>query len=472
MPKDYQEYDVFISYKSEYKPWVETLARNLSKQRLAVWLDDWRKRPGDLIAGTLDKAINNSKSGVLVVTPEAVASGWVQEEYASMLQREKRGGFQLIPVILRESEAFPFIRNRFWIDFTSPEKYRRHLYELVRGVQGLIPDPQGEIVGSVELPPALPEIATLRPEKELQLFEDTFSELEDVGVMLLFAQEGMGAGASDLLIEQARLRFGEANVFHIVPIVCGEEEADSYFLDIARQLGFPKNVRSVGTLATRLPDLLTGRRKILLILTNFENGPSDARHELSSALRTFRDSETSKVRIIIRGGEELAAMKYETGDLSLLNLAGARLWPDLTEFDIDALFKQRKHGGLLKDGEAQSILKATGGEPRLIGHCLRCRANAGNDAAVDYEKIVRAYDIATAWFVPLRRRELDAKKARRLVKEADLGIYTTPWFADPVVRRLFWRNAFAVREIGGRTRIQWRCEPFREAGREILECDV
>jgi len=115
------QYDVFISYKSEYKPWVETLARNLERQRLTVWLDDWRKRPGDLIAGTLDNAIKSSRAGVLVVTPEAVASGWVQEEYESMLAREKKGGFRLIPAILRKSEGFPFLRNRFWIDFTAPE---------------------------------------------------------------------------------------------------------------------------------------------------------------------------------------------------------------------------------------------------------------------------------------------------------------------------------------------------------------
>src|SRR5580658_10185876 len=137
MPNDDPYYDAFISYKSEYKPWVETLALNLTRQGIRVWVDDWRKRPGDLIAGTLDQAIKNSRSGVLIVTPEAVASGWVQEEYATMLEREKRGGFRLIPVILRESDGFPFLNNRFWIDFTVPEKYERRLYELAQSVRGL-----------------------------------------------------------------------------------------------------------------------------------------------------------------------------------------------------------------------------------------------------------------------------------------------------------------------------------------------
>jgi hypothetical protein len=471
MPNDDPEFDVFISYKSEYKPWVETLARNLTQQRLTVWLDDWRRRPGDLIAGTLDKAIKNSKAGVLVVTPEAVASGWVQEEYASMLQREKMGGFRLIPIILREGEAFPFLRNRFWIDFTSPDRYRRRLYELVQGVQGSAPDPEGEISGTIELPPPLPDIATLSHAGELRLFEGVFEELDDAGALLLFAQEGMGAGGSDLLIEQARLQFGGTNVFHIVPIVCGEEEAEGYFLDIARQLRFPDDVRSAAALAAHLPELLPGRRKILLVLTNFENGPTGARHQLSSALRTFLERERRKVRIIVRGGEALAAMKYEMGDVSLLNQAGVRLWPDLTEADVDSLFRQRKPGGVLRAGEALSIVLATGAEPRLVGHCLRYRANAGSEASVDYEQVVRSYDIATPWFVPIKRRNTYVTKARRLLRGTDLGVYSTPWFPDPIMRRLFWRNAFAVREIDDRMRIQWRCDALREAGRAILECN-
>jgi hypothetical protein len=171
MSNDNPEYDVFISYKSEYKPWVDTLMRNLERQRLRVWVDDWRKIPGALVASTLDKAISGSRVGVLIVTPEAVASGWVQQEYESMLEREKKGGFRLIPVILRKSEGFPFLQTRFCIDFTEPEHYPRRLYELVQGVQGLPADPAGAISGEIEPPPPLPEIATISRERELRLFE-------------------------------------------------------------------------------------------------------------------------------------------------------------------------------------------------------------------------------------------------------------------------------------------------------------
>jgi hypothetical protein len=444
----------------------------LSSQRLAVWVDDWRKIPGDSIAETLDKAIKSSRAGVLVVTPEAVASGWVQEEYASMLAREKMGGFRLVPAILRKSEGFPFLKNRFWIDFTAPEHYPRRLYELVQGVRGLAPDPEGAIAGEIEPPPPLPEIATISHEGELKLFKSVFNELDDVGVMLLFAQEGMAAGGSDLLVKAAKNRYGESNVLHVVPKLCGEEkeEVEGYFLDIALQLGIPP-VKSPGALSLKLPELLTNRRKLLLILTNFENGPRGARRELASALRTFYQQEPNKVRMIVRGGEHLAGLRYEAGDVSLLNVAGARLWPDLTEADVDWQFDQHDTGANLKAGEAAAILKATGGEPRLVARCLRERADAGPDRAVDYERIVAGHDIAASWFVPFKKDHSDAAKARRFLKEADLGVYDAPWFSDAVKRRLFWKNALAVRDMDGVARLRWRCEALRERGRGILECE-
>jgi hypothetical protein len=251
-----------------------------------------------------------------------------------------------------------------------------------------------------------------------------------------------------------------------------KQRGAEYFLDIAAQLGLQGDIRSAGSLAVKIPNLLAGRQKILLVLSNFENGPKDARHRLASALRTFLERRRNKVRIVIRGGEELAALKYEEVDnVSLFNIAGARLWPDLTEADLHSLFEQRKPGRSLKSGEAKLILEATGAEPRLVGHCLRYRASSEDEESVDYEQIVRSYDIATPWFVPVRRKDSDSSKVKRLLKDTDIGTYATPWFADPMTRRLFWRNAFAVREINGQKRIQWRSNALREAGRAILECE-
>jgi hypothetical protein len=472
MPGGQVQYDVFISYKSDYKPWVETLARNLKRQRFEVWLDDWRRMPGDLIAGTLDEAINNSKAGVLVVTPEAAASGWVQEEYATMLAREKRGGFRLIPIILRESSGIPFLSNRFWVDFTKQDDYPRKLYELVQALRGSQADPDGKLDGKIDPPPSLPDIAAIGHDRQSRLFDSVFHELDDMGIMLLFMQEGMGAGTSDMLITQAAELFDRPNVYHIVPIICGDDERESYFSEIGRQLGLSGRTHSAPALAQRLPKLLNNTKTILLVLTNFENGPSDCSRDFCHVLKSFWEQKRDRIRLIFRGGEKLAALKYEQGSLSMLGIAGARLCPELTAADLVLNFKERAGGRALGHEEANAILAATGGEPRLVGNCLRRRAAASDSASTDYEQLVRDSDLASQWFLPLMRREADKMMMCRLLKRDDLGVFTSPYFNDPIMRQLFWRNALSVREVGGRHRVHWRCQALRDIGRKLFECDA
>ena len=51
------------------------LARN------RVWLDKDEIRPGDLFAKALEQGLAASRAVALVVSPEAMASGWVEREY-------------------------------------------------------------------------------------------------------------------------------------------------------------------------------------------------------------------------------------------------------------------------------------------------------------------------------------------------------------------------------------------------------
>lgn len=74
-------YDVFISHRSENKPWVEVLARNLKNQGYSVFLDSWELVPGKSLVSSLYEALKRSRKGILVATPEAIESGWVREEY-------------------------------------------------------------------------------------------------------------------------------------------------------------------------------------------------------------------------------------------------------------------------------------------------------------------------------------------------------------------------------------------------------
>jgi hypothetical protein len=74
-------FDVFLSHNSIDKPWVVQLKDDLIRYGLRVWLDKDEIRPGDLFAEALEDALENCKAIALIISPEAMDSGWVKEEY-------------------------------------------------------------------------------------------------------------------------------------------------------------------------------------------------------------------------------------------------------------------------------------------------------------------------------------------------------------------------------------------------------
>jgi hypothetical protein len=129
---------VFLSHNSIDKPWVVQLKDDLIRYGLKVWLDKDEIRPGDLFAEALEAALENCKAIALIISPQAMDSGWVKEEYyrALSLSKDKRLPLQLIPVILREAEVPGFVKSRNWIDFRDESKYSENVWQLVWGILG------------------------------------------------------------------------------------------------------------------------------------------------------------------------------------------------------------------------------------------------------------------------------------------------------------------------------------------------
>ena len=135
---DKQRFDCFLSHNSADKPWVIRLKDELQKQGLKVWLDQNEIRPGDLFVEALERGIKESKSVVLVVSPEAMTSGWVKEEYsrAFALAQSPNEPVQLIPIILRDAELPGFLKNRSWVDFRDESSFQQSLDQLIWGITG------------------------------------------------------------------------------------------------------------------------------------------------------------------------------------------------------------------------------------------------------------------------------------------------------------------------------------------------
>jgi len=131
-------FDVFISYKSIDKHWVARLRDELQQRGLKVWLDQDQIRPGDLFVDALENGLESSRSVALIVSPEAMASGWVREEYSRALSLAQSSDqpLQLIPVLLRDSELPGFLANRNFVDFRDEALFNDSLERLIWGITG------------------------------------------------------------------------------------------------------------------------------------------------------------------------------------------------------------------------------------------------------------------------------------------------------------------------------------------------
>ena len=116
-------YDVFISYSSADKAWVRgELLPALEKAGLTVCIDYRDFRPGAPSVTEMERALQESRKTLLVLTPAYLASAWTEFE-ALMLQtldpanRQRR----LIPLLKERCELPPRIRYLTYVNFVDPE---------------------------------------------------------------------------------------------------------------------------------------------------------------------------------------------------------------------------------------------------------------------------------------------------------------------------------------------------------------
>jgi hypothetical protein len=471
-------HDAFISYKSEYLAWVEILARNLRTLGVDVWLDEWNRTPGDRVSVSLQAALDASRAGVLVVTPEAAASGWVQDEYDRMrhLQRT-RPEFRLVPVILRETPKFAFKESLFTVDFrdaTSDMVYRRKLHELVCGIRGLqpgdgtvgrpdieLPQPLGALGGDMEATAADGEGAPA-------LFNALLDDLEFHHIAAVFTQEGaQHLVPLEYLLTETRQRFPRDQIHHIVPLICQDDDAGAYFSHIAAQSGLTGPIADGRILRDLLTNRLRSGGRHLFIVSHMENGPVIARREFMILLRHLSQQFRDQVTLLFIGGDKLDELVYHSNhDISILNSAAATAhdWPS----PEPASLRRHDAAAKLSDAELAAIIEATGLEPRLMAECVNRRRRLSG--AIDLAGVIRQSRVVRQWFAPYQGDDISTTRLCRLLDQEMLGTFDRV-YDDELRRRLYWRGAIRkVTGVDGVDRLYWRCAVVRERGRELLRC--
>lgn len=464
------QYDVFISYKSEYLAWVEALARNVERQGLTVWLDHWRRVPGNPVASSLERALHASRAGILVVTPEAAQSGWVQSEYEQMRARQRRGdGFRLIPLILQASEGFAFVGELFAVDFRAASTaglYRRRLHEVVCGVRGEPPGPSIALQGEIELPPT---VDPAERAADTGAFRALLDDVQRHRVAAVFAQEGaQHLTTIEQLIEAATARFQGWRVSHLTPLVCEEDRAADYFAHAARRCGLAGEIADAAAFGRALEDEFSRGARRLVIVSHIENGPDAARRALATQLRRLLESHPEALRLLFVGGEKLDELVFHASQtLSVLSNAAATAhdWPAPGLAEMRALLRGEEIGA----EEAALLLELTGGEPRLLAECLRRRARMPLRSAAAYAAVIHDCPTTWQWFAPIVTEAEARRRACALLAEADLGPFGRIR-DNELLRKLYWRGALRKVVPEGLDRLAWCGAAVRARGREMLSC--
>jgi hypothetical protein len=145
---------VFLSHTHVDKPFVRRLGADLAALGARVWIDEAELRIGDSLLAKIGKAIDDVEYFAVVLSPEAVASSWVQNELEqAMAGQMTQGRVKVLPIYYRPCDIPGFLRGRMYADFSDSLRYDRALSLLARtldlqdGVGGNLYDPYARQFG-------------------------------------------------------------------------------------------------------------------------------------------------------------------------------------------------------------------------------------------------------------------------------------------------------------------------------------
>jgi len=138
MAKSSFVWDVFVSHSTAQKPVARLLVQQWRQLGLSVFLDEDTILTGEDVVTALDRACEQSRHTVLLITPESLASNWVDQEikravYVDPAAMERR----LVPVLLEpveESEIPLSVRRLNRADLTDTQTRRQQYHRLLESL--------------------------------------------------------------------------------------------------------------------------------------------------------------------------------------------------------------------------------------------------------------------------------------------------------------------------------------------------
>jgi hypothetical protein len=120
---------IFISYSRSDAGYAKKLAQALEREGFAVWNDD-RIALGTSWPRVIQEQLDQSGAVIVLMTPRAYQSEWVQNE----LNRAKRKQKAIFPLLLEGKEPWLSVESTQYLDVTDGRLPARAFYERLAGV--------------------------------------------------------------------------------------------------------------------------------------------------------------------------------------------------------------------------------------------------------------------------------------------------------------------------------------------------
>lgn len=288
---------------------------------------------------------------------------------------------------------------------------------------------------------------------------DRLQQLRPYPILMLLTQAHVGQPPErEAMVAEARRRFGAESVVHLQPPYSLNADSSVYFAAIANQCGFD-GIASDYEFEMALARRIESGGKLFCLVSRFEQGDPDQRNVLAGILRSLSEMHSGKLLLLICGGRALSDLKYQGGDLSLLNIATTEDWPELTAADVQVMAQRRAIASV----DGARALRISGGHPLLLDAALTALAAAPDSSDDDVVRTLAAHAPLWQSFLPLLADAAMRQSIRRRLTQQRLAP-AQPYILDPLLRSLYWANLIVVRRYHDGAWLEWRCEAIRRAG--------
>jgi TIR domain-containing protein/restriction endonuclease len=114
---DLRRPQAFISYAQADRDTARRIADALKSAGLRVWFSEWELQPGDSIARRIDEALSASDVLLVLLSPNAISSNWVQSEWRTAVSSQlSNRAVTVIPILIEDCKVPPPLSHLAYLD--------------------------------------------------------------------------------------------------------------------------------------------------------------------------------------------------------------------------------------------------------------------------------------------------------------------------------------------------------------------